>query len=67
MMVQFFNSSTKIVQRSEIQKEREGSPNTCQNSGRQTVRSTGVHNVHRSSSVDRPVDRSMERSTDWHA
>ena len=31
--------------------------------GRLTARSTGVHDVHRVSPVDRPVDRGKERST----
>ena len=32
--------------------------------GRSTARSTGVHDVHKVSPVDRPVDRERERSTD---
>jgi len=42
------------------------------NNGRPIARSTGVHNVQRLNSVDRPVDHSKEngrpaQSTDWHA
>ena len=70
LMEELFNSLEEIVQRSESKREREGSPNADQqwSADRPVDR---VHNVHKRSSVDRPIDCSKEsgrpeRSTDWH-
>jgi len=68
----FLNSLEEIAQRSEFRRSVEAVCSMYQNRARSIARSTGVHDVHRCSPVDRPVDRGKEIgrpvwSIDWHS
>ena len=58
LMEEFFNSLEEIAQR--IESRRSEKQSKCRPEQWSDDRPVGVHNVHRRSSVDCPVDRSNE-------